>query len=113
MQGAPFGYNIKKLFGARIKSLRSAKNLTQAKIAELTDVDSKHISCIESGKNFPSAELMGRIAFALGVHPKELFEFEIAPTTGELKEEIAKTISCASDSEIEKIFVYSKFITAS
>lgn len=39
------------------------------------NVDDKHISCIESGKNFPSADLIERLATSLEVEPKDLFEF--------------------------------------
>lgn len=105
-------YNIKKLFGARVKTLRTRKNMTQSNVAEYVDVDSKHISCIESGKNFPSAELVGRLAKALEVHPYKLFEFENSPTSEELRKQIIKIVETAKDCEIEKIFIYSKFITA-
>ena len=44
--------NIKNLFGRKIKEYRKKRNLTQAQLAELVNVDDKHISCIESGKNF-------------------------------------------------------------
>lgn len=45
--------NIKNLFGRKIKEYRKKKNLTQAQLAELVNVDDKHISCIESvGCNF-------------------------------------------------------------
>ena len=67
--------NIKNLFGLKIKEYRKKKNLTQAQLAELVNVDDKHISCIESGKNFPSADLIERLATSLGVEPKDLFEF--------------------------------------
>ena len=67
--------NIKNLFGRKIKEYRKKKNLTQAQLAELVNVDDKHISCIESGKNFPSADLIERLATSLEVEPKDLFEF--------------------------------------
>lgn len=102
--------NIKKLFGLRIKNLRKKRNFTQTHLAELVGVDAKHISCIESGKNFPSPELIERFADALKLHPKELFEFENAPNTSDLKSEIIKSLDSASDEEIEKIFIYTKFI---
>lgn len=103
--------NIKNLFGLRLKNLRKKKNLTQGNIAELVDVDAKHISCIENGKNFPSPELIAKLANAFNMHPKELFEFENTPTTTDLKKAIVKMLDSATDEEIEKIFVYFKFIT--
>ena len=66
---------VKRLFGKKIKEFRKKGNLTQAQLAEMVNDDDKHISCIESGKNFPSADLIDRLAKALGVEPKDLFEF--------------------------------------
>ena len=66
---------IKSLFGKKIKDYRKKRHLTQAQLAELVNVDDKHISCIESGKNFPSADLIERFSTALNVEPKDLFEF--------------------------------------
>lgn len=103
--------NIKNLFGQRIKILRKKKNLTQAQISELVDVDAKHISCIENGKNFPSPELISKLADAFKMHPKELFEFDNTPSPLDLKEEIIKMLDTATEDEIEKIFIYFKFIS--
>lgn len=102
--------NIKSLFGQRIKNLRKKRNLTQAQIAELVEVDAKHISCIENGKNFPSPELIAKLAKAFNLHTKELFEFENMPTTIDFKNEIIKALEIATDEEIEKIFNFTKFI---
>lgn len=80
--------NIKSLFGRKIKEYRKKKNLTQAQLAELVNVDDKHISCIESGKNFPSADLIERLATSLDVEPKDLFEFYYLQDTEDLKSDI-------------------------
>lgn len=80
--------NIKSLFGRKIKEYRKKKNLTQAQLAELVNVDDKHISCIESGKNFPSADLIERLATSLDVEPKDLFEFYYLQDVEDLKSDI-------------------------
>lgn len=103
--------NVKNLFGQRIKILRKKRNLTQSNIAEMVDVDAKHISCIENGKNFPSPELIAKLADAFKLHVKELFEFEDYPNTKDLKKEIIKALDTASNEEIEKIFNFTKFIS--
>ena len=67
---------LKELFGLRIKELRRKRKLTQEQLAELVNVDIKHISCIERGKNFPSSDLIERLAGALQVNDlTEIFEF--------------------------------------
>ena len=96
-------YDIKKLFGIRLKNLRKKQGLTQAQVAELANVDAKHISCIENAKTFPSANLINDLAKAFNVHPKELFEFENAPTTTDLKNEIIKVLDKATPEEINSI----------
>ena len=103
--------NIKKLFGLRVKSLRKKRGLTQSKVAELANVEPKHISCIEGGKSFPSLILIEKLAKVFEVHPKELFEFAESPSNIDLKEGINKILDTASLEEIEKIYIYSKFIT--
>ena len=77
----------------------------------MVDVDAKHISCIENGKNFPSPELIAKLANAFNLHIKELFEFENPPSPKDLKKEIVKALDVASDEEIKKIFNFTKFIS--
>lgn len=102
--------NIKTLFGERIKILRKKRNLTQSNIAEKVDVDAKHISCIENGKNFPSPDLILKLAEAFNITVSELFAFDFAPTSKELKNEILKTLDKASEEEIIRIYNFAKFI---
>ncbi|MBD5402567.1 helix-turn-helix transcriptional regulator [bacterium] len=97
---------IKKLFGLRIKEYRKAKNLTQAKLAELANVDDKHISCIESGKNFPSPELLDRLAKVLNVEPKDFFEFYHHQTSTELKADIMQMLNQLDDEKLVLVYKY-------
>ncbi len=92
--------NIKILFGRKIKEYRKKKNLTQAQLAELVNVDDKHISCIESGKNFPSPDLIERLANSLNIEPKDLFEFYYLQDTAELKTDITSMLDKLSQEEL-------------
>ena len=65
---------IKQLLGLRIKELRNKNNLTQAQLAERVGIDPKHQSCIENGKNFPSADLLNKYANVFHIETCELFE---------------------------------------
>lgn len=96
--------NIKILFGRKIKEYRKRKKLTQAQLAEMVNVDDKHISCIESGKNFPSPDLIDRFATALGVEPKDLFEFYHLQTPENLKEEIVKMLDSLTEEDLTLIY---------
>ena len=98
--------NIKLLLGRRIKEYRKKLNLTQAKLAELVNVDNKHISCIESGKNFPSADLIDRLATALKIEPKDLFEYYHLQDSKNLKQDIIYILDNLSDVELEHTYKY-------
>lgn len=67
--------NTKELLGARIKEIRKARGLTQEQLAEMIDVEQKHVSRIESGKNFPTIDRLEKIAAALNVPLMGFFDF--------------------------------------
>ena len=92
--------NIKILFGKKIKEYRKKKGLTQAMLAEAVGVDDKHISCIEGGKNFPSADLIARLANFLEVEPKNLFEFYYLQNAVDLKSDIIKMLDKLNENEL-------------
>ena len=98
--------NIKILFGRKIRELRKKQNYTQAQLAEKVGVDNKHISCIESGKNFPSPDLISRLANAFLVEPKDLFEFYHLKENTNLKKDIIEMISSLSNYELELTYKY-------
>ena len=102
---------LRNLFGENLKKLRLAKKMTQAHLAEKVLVEPKHISCIENGLSFPSVDLLARLSLAFDLQPYELFLFEKKPETSEMKEDIIKILDNASESEIEKIYLYSKFVS--
>ena len=100
--------NIKILFGRKIKEFRKKFNYTQAQLAEIVGVDNKHISCIESGKNFPSADLISRLALAFSIEVKDLFEFNYHKTPENLKKEIGSMIEKLNDDELVYVYKYIK-----
>lgn len=67
---------IKKRLGARIAILRKQAGYTQEAFAERTDYSVEFISLVERGINAPSIEGCEKIADALQVEIKELFDFE-------------------------------------
>ena len=98
--------DIKKLFGLRIKEYRKKKGLTQAQLAEIVNVDGKHISRIELGNNFPSAELIARFANVLDIEPKELFEFYHHQEPIDLKQSITQILEILSKEQLEATYKY-------
>lgn len=61
--------------GVKIRILRRAAGMTQAQLAEAADISVNFMGYIERGQRTPSIATLERIAKALKVAPKELFEF--------------------------------------
>lgn len=98
--------DIKNLFGKKVKEYRKKLGLTQSQLAEIVNVDGKHISCIESGKNFPSPDLIERIAVGLTIEPKDLFEFYHLQEPENLKAEIITMVNELSNEELVLAYKY-------
>src|SRR5213592_4032484 len=69
--------------GARIRSLRTAKGLTQAQIAE-PQYTKAYISMLESGRTRASMKALEHIAGVLGVNPSDLLGGASTPATPQL-----------------------------
>ena len=65
--------NIKKIFGQNIHENRKKKKLSQEELAEKLEISVKHLSNIETGKVFASAELIETIALVFKVSVASLF----------------------------------------
>lgn len=61
-----------------MKAYRGAAGLSQAKLAEKVETSAHYIGMIETKNNFPSPEMMERIAAALGIDTIDLFSTEKA-----------------------------------
>lgn len=64
---------ISVLFGRNVKKYRKQAGLTQEQLSERLGVSQKHLSIIETGTQFASASLIGRISSELNVSPGDLF----------------------------------------
>ena len=67
--------------GANVRRLRQAKGLTQEVVAHEAGIALRLYGGIERGQRNPSVETLGKIAAALGVHPRDLLD----DTAGSLK----------------------------
>jgi transcriptional regulator with XRE-family HTH domain len=68
--------NIRDLLAKNMKAYRNALGLSQAKLAEKVDTSTHYIGMIETKNNFPSPEMLERIAAALGIDTIDLFVTE-------------------------------------
>lgn len=54
-----------KFLGEKLRLARKAKGLTQQEVAEMAEIDEKHLSRIENGKFFPTFTTLSRLLTAL------------------------------------------------
>ncbi len=96
--------DIKARLGARIKELRKSKNITQEELVEVIGSDTNNLSRIENGKKFLSAEKLSKIANALNVDVKELFDFGHILSDTELKNEIISDLDALSSKQLKYVY---------
>lgn len=95
---------IKILLGKRIKELRIKSNMTQSQLAETVGIDPKHQSCIETGKNFPSADLLEKFSKAFSIEPSELLKFDYLRNRFLLQQELEELITNCTDEQLKIIY---------
>ncbi len=96
--------NIKKDFGLRIKELRNKKGITQYQLAEMTGIDPKHMSHIETGRSFPKADLIEKLANALEIEYTELFQTEHLQERKVLLNKINNSLEKVKDNDLRVIY---------
>lgn len=72
---------LKTKFGKRVQALRMEAEVTQEQLADAAGLTVESISNIERGIYGPKFDNLEKIAKVLGVHVKELFEFDDAPSS--------------------------------
>jgi transcriptional regulator with XRE-family HTH domain len=99
------GQAIKAILGKNIKLLRKQKGLTQAVLAEKTDISIIFLSSIERGIKFPKPDTLGKIAQVLNIEVFELFKGSLVPADSKkLVAAISKDIKKKLNAALEDIF---------
>lgn len=65
---------IKIVFGANLRQMRIKKGMTQADLARKSGTVGNYVALMERGEKFPSADMIERLAAALGVESPDLFK---------------------------------------
>ena len=99
--------NIKKLLGSNIKAYRRDRGVSQAELAEMVDMATNYLGLIEGGKKFPSADMIERIAAALGKDTPDLFT--ITPVQEGWKKQILTKINNLIEGELNILYGDTKF----
>ena len=95
---------LKKKLGKRIQDLRLKNNLKQSELAERVGIATKHQSCIETGKNYPSAELIEKYAREFRIDVSDVFKIDYIKDAKTLTQEIISLVEQASDND--KLLIY-------
>ena len=69
--------DIKQRIGARTKQIRFKKGMTQQKLSERMEINSKYLSSIERGKENPTLNILIKLAESLEVHLNEIFDSSV------------------------------------
>ena len=100
--------SLKLKFGKRLRELRRSVGMTQEQLAELVNIEPPNLSKIECGMHFPQPDKIEKIAQALNVDIKELFDFEHFQTKQELIEFIDSSLD---EFELKTIELVYKFVS--
>ena len=68
---------LKIIFIRNLKEFRKKEGLSQMKLADLCNISSGYIGEIESGRKFPSMEMIEKISNVLRIEPYQLFKNSI------------------------------------
>jgi transcriptional regulator with XRE-family HTH domain len=96
---------LRQLFGTSLRQCRRARRLTQAQLAEATDLSLEMIGRLERGLTAPSFDTIAALLKALHVAPVELFGGEPSAITGERREvldRIKQMLASSSDRELRR-----------
>ena len=106
---------VKEILAQNLKKNRRRLGITQPELAERAGLSTHYLGMIEIARNFPTADVLERLATALGVKPNELFSVADSPEIAMEQLQLAilnsfdkklasldQTIECALDKAIEK-----------
>lgn len=67
--------DICKGFATKLQEIRISKGLTKGQLSSLADCDMSYIGKIERCEKFPNIKIIAKLAKALEVPAKDLFDF--------------------------------------
>lgn len=90
--------------GAKIKSIRKKKKISQEKLAEMTSMNIKSIIRAENVSGIPSVETIIKIANALNIKIADLFESQEFKSRNEIINDIHSCINLMNDDELSTFY---------
>lgn len=87
----------RKSIGAKIKFLRTSMGMSQERLAELIDINTRNLSKIETDLSFPSAENLFKLSRVLNFDMNEVFDEKSSRSGNSDNPQIAKLIAELKD----------------
>lgn len=103
--------NLKQNFADNLKRIRKSRKLTQEQLAENVGVDFRYISLLENGKNFPSSDLIEKLAESMNVNVSDFFIFEDKATREEIESSLKNLLPILNDEKLKLLFKIAKDMT--
>jgi transcriptional regulator with XRE-family HTH domain len=83
---------LREILGKNLRENRRKCGFSQEKLAEMAGISTQYLAMIEIARKFPTAEVLERLAGAMGIKVYELFLIEHSPR--EELELLRKDIVC-------------------
>ena len=96
--------STKELIAARLKELRNKRGLTQEELAEIISMDAKHISKLERAGSYPSIQALEKIAGALNVELKDIFNFDGLKDENYIVDEFQKMLKSSDEKYLQTLY---------
>jgi len=99
------GLGIKELLALNLKEKRRILGLSQAKLARKANTSTHTIAMIELCRNFPSPDMLERLAAALEVEPQELFSMPpyLAGAINAFRQEVLADLEQALKETVQRV----------
>jgi transcriptional regulator with XRE-family HTH domain len=95
--------NLKRLLGKRLTTLRESKNLKQHQLGRMVGTNNRYISSVETGRVYPSPEMMMALSKALNYPISEFYFVEgIDDDPKALRKSIEGLIAVSSASRLRR-----------
>jgi transcriptional regulator with XRE-family HTH domain len=96
--------NIKEILANNLKKNRRRLGITQPELAERAGLSTHYLGMIEIARNFPTADVLERLAEALGIKSNELFSVSDSPERAmeQLQQAILDNMDQAMERALDK-----------
>lgn len=90
--------------GEKIKEIRKKKKISQEKLAELTEMNFRTISRIETSRNIPNLETLEKIASTLDVNISDFFDSTASKSRENMIKEIEVIINNLTNKDLRNLY---------